>query len=299
MLGAKGEAVEHSESFRAMNTAVDLLVVAPERPALPFLEARLLFEQQEARFSRFRPSSLVSRLNRGETIADPWLDAILPLALAAFEATGGLFNPLVLPALAAAGYDRSFEGVAGGEPRPLPPPDPRAALERTPAGWRLAEGQLDLGGIVKGWTADLAAEHLAAAAGAPAMVNAGGDIRCVGEEAPGLGGWQLAIDGPGGEPAWSGIVAGALATSTTLKRRWRTAAGGQAHHLIDPRTGLPADSPFVQVSVLAASCREAETWAKAILIAGGEGIDLAAARGIAALALDAHARPTASPAWPR
>ncbi|WBL35057.1 FAD:protein FMN transferase [Tepidiforma flava] len=298
MLSAKGEDVEHSESFRAMNTTVDLLVVAPERPALPFLETRLLFEQQEARFSRFRPGSLVSRLNRGDIVADPWLDAILPLALAAFEATGGLFNPLILPALAAAGYDRSFEHVAGGEPRPLPPPDPRAALERLPAGWRLREGQLDLGGIVKGWTADLAAEHLAAAAGAPAMVNAGGDIRCVGEEAPGLGGWQLAIDGPGGEPAWSGVVAGALATSTTRKRRWRTAAGGEAHHLIDPRTGLPARSPFVQVSVLAAACREAETWAKAILIAGPAGLELAAARGLAALAFDDAGRPAASPAWP-
>jgi thiamine biosynthesis lipoprotein len=290
--------VEHIESFRAMDTGIDLIVIADERPMLPFLEARLLFDQQEERFSRFRPSSLVSRLNRGETVADPWLDAILPLALAAWETTDGLFNPLILPALAAAGYDRTFSTVSGGAPVPLPPPDPRTAIERTTAGWRLREGRLDLGGIVKGWTADLAAEHLAAAVAAPAMVNAGGDIRCIGEEAPGRGGWELAVEGPSGETAWSGIVAGALATSTTLRRRWTTADGRTAHHLIDPRTGLPAASPFVQVSVIAPTCREAETWAKAVLIGGHEGLELAALRGVAALALAAGASRTATPAWP-
>jgi len=290
--------VEHIESFRAMDTGIDLIVIADERPMLPFLEARLLFDQQEERFSRFRPSSLVSRLNRGETVADPWLDAILPLALAAWETTDGLFNPLILPALAAAGYDRTFSTVSGGAPVPLPPPDPRTAIERTTAGWRLREGRLDLGGIVKGWTADLAAEYLAAATKAPAMVNAGGDIRCIGEEAPGRGGWELAVKGPSGETAWSGIVAGALATSTTLRRRWTTADGRTAHHLIDPRTGLPAASPFVQVSVIAPTCREAETWAKAVLIGGHEGLELAALRGVAAFALAADGSRTATPAWP-
>ncbi len=298
MLAPKGEAVEQLETFRAMNTRVDLLVVADERPLLPFMEARLLFDQQEDRFSRFRAGSLVSRLNRGETVADPWLDTILPLALAAHTETGGLFNPLVLPALAAAGYDRSFPGVHGGNPVPLPPPDPRTAIERTPAGWRLREGQLDLGGIVKGWTADLAAAHLAAAAGAPAMVNAGGDIRCIGEESPGLAGWQLTIDAPEGAAAWSGVVTAALATSTTLRRRWKTASGASAHHLIDPRTGLPAESPLVQVSVLAGTCRDAEVWAKAILIAGPEGLELAAARGIPALAFDSAGHRMASSCWP-
>lgn len=290
--------MEHRETFRAMDTAIDFVVISEERPVLPFLEARLLFGQLEERFSRFRPSSLVSRLNRGETVADPWLDAILPLAVAAWEATDGLFNPLVLPALAAAGYDRTFSALAGGAPVPLPAPDPPAAIERTASGWRLREGQLDLGGIVKGWTADLAAEHLAAAAAAPAMVNAGGDIRCIGEDAPGRGGWELAVEGPSGETAWSGIVAGALATSTTLRRRWTTADGRTAHHLIDPRTGLPAASPFVQVSVIALTCREAETWAKAVLIGGHEGLDLAASRGIAALALAADGTPASNPAWP-
>lgn len=289
--------MEHIESFRAMDTGIDLIVIADERPMLPFLEARLLFDQQEERFSRFRPSSLVSRLNRGETVADPWLDAILPLALAAWETTDGLFNPLVLPALAAAGYDRTFSTVSGGAPVPLPPPDPRTAIERATAGWRLREGRLDLGGIVKGWTADLAAEHLAAATKAPAMVNAGGDIRCIGEEAPGRGGWELAVEGPSGEIAWSGIVAGALATSTTLRRRWTTADGRTAHHLIDPRTGLPAASPFVQVSVIAPTCREAETWAKAVLIGGHEGLELAALRGVAAFALAADGSPSPTPSW--
>lgn len=290
--------MEQLETFRAMDTRVDLIVVAPDRPVLPFLEARLLFEQQEARFSRFREDSLVARLNRGETVSDPWLDVVIPLALEAWSLTGGLFNPLVLPALAAAGYNRTFREVAGGDPRPLPPPDPRAAIEQTPAGWHLREGRLDLGGIVKGWTADLAAEHLATACAAPAMANAGGDIRCIGEESPGAGGWRLAIEDPSGNTAWEGNVTSALATSTTLRRRWRTTDGRTAHHLIDPRTGLPADSPFVQVSAMAPTCREAEVWAKAVLIGGAATLALADSRGIPVLAIDDRGQAHPSPHWP-
>lgn len=290
--------MEQHESFRAMDTDVDLIVVASDRPLLPFLEARLLFQQQEARFSRFLENSLVSRLNRGEIIADPWLDAVIPLALQAWAATGGLFNPLILPALAAAGYDRTFNQITSGSPRPLPPPDPRSAIEHTPNGWRLRQGRLDLGGIVKGWTADLAAEHLATACSAPAMVNAGGDIRCLGEETPGLAGWRLAIQHPSGDTAWEGTITHALATSTTLRRRWQTTDGRTAHHLIDPRTGLPAESPYVQVSAIAPTCREAEIWAKAVLIGGPETLDLAATLHIATFAIDTRGGVHIGPGWP-
>jgi thiamine biosynthesis lipoprotein len=87
------------------------------------------------------------------------------------------------------------------------------------------------------------------------------------------------------EFAWQGTVAGALATSTTMLRRWSTDNGEEAHHLIDPRTGLPAVSPYVQVSCMAATTLQAEVWSKAVLVGGVEGLREAVAAGMQVLAI--------------
>lgn len=289
--------MEFHESFRAMNTAVDVFIESPPPvpPSAAFLEVRLLFEQQEARFSRFRDSSLLSRLNRGETVDDPWLAAAVRLALEASELTGGLFNPMVLPALARAGYDRTFDEVSGGDPARSAVPPPAEALHLAGSAVRLSEGQLDLGGIVKGWTTDLGVEHLAPRHPS-VFLNAGGDIRAAGDDAGGHG-WEMSVAGPSGADVWQGRITGAIATSTTLKRRWTTASGAVAHHLIDPRTGLPSASPFAQATARAALCRVAETWSKAVLIGGPDALEFAASRGVPVLAIDSEGRPHTTGDW--
>lgn len=276
--------MQFTESFRAMNTDVDAIIESRSRPLDAFLTLRLLFEQQEERFSRFRPSSLLSRLNAGEAIEDPLFAEACRLALDAFEFTGGLFNPMVLNALSAAGYGSSFERVRGGEPRRQDVPDPRAALVIEGNCVRLTDDALDLGGIVKGWTVDLGIEALRGTY--PNLcINAGGDLRCEGAE-EGVDGWQLAIAGTDDEEViWEGAMRGALATSTTQKRRWVTDSGGEAHHLIDPRTGLPAVSPYAQVSVWAEETWRAECWAKAVLIGGEVARGLAERAGLRVLAV--------------
>jgi thiamine biosynthesis lipoprotein len=283
--------VQFEDRFRAMNTDIDVVVESVSHPSAEFLTLRLLFAQQEQRFSRFIESSLLSRLNRGERIEDPWLAQLMRLALAAHDATGGLFNPMVLPALRQAGYGVSFESISGGDPHPQLLSEPLHAIVLDGESVRLNQGQFDGGGIVKGWTVDLAVEHLLAAGVGGALVNAGGDMR-----AEGLGdgdhGWLAAVEHPlrPATLAWQGTIRGALTTSTTLKRRWRTATGADAHHLIDPRSGLPAESPFVQVSCRAAEARVAEVWAKAVLIGGEPAIEGATMAGVGVLAVDINGR---------
>ncbi|HET7738495.1 MAG TPA: FAD:protein FMN transferase [Tepidiformaceae bacterium] len=276
--------MEHALSFRAMDTAVDVLALAPSRPGV-LDQVPAIFEDAEQRFSRFRPASLLSRLNRGETIDDPAFASLCRLALSAFEFTGGLFNPMILPALARAGYDQTFASITGGELRPALVPDPRDCLEIRGGHVALREGQLDLGGIAKGMTVDQAVETVATSVG-PFIVNAGGDLRTHGDE-PGGRGWEMVIEHPTAPVSvWQGRVSGALATSTTARRRWTTPSGLAAHHLIDPRTGLPAESPFVQVSVFAENCWVAEVWAKAVLVGASPTASLAAAAGNTILAVD-------------
>jgi thiamine biosynthesis lipoprotein len=154
----------------------------------------------------------------------------------------------------------------------------------------LTEGQLDLGGIVKGWTADLAVEALEGDYG-DIFVNAGGDIRCAGSDRDGEG-WEIRVEAPrSGLTVWEGRVSGAVATSTTMKRRWKTDGGEWAHHLINPATGLPSESAFVQVTAFGEAAWRSEVWAKAVLI-GGEDAGLRARRaGVDLLTLDAQGKP--------
>ena len=237
--------MQFTDAFRAMDTEIDVVVeldsVSP--PIDAFLSLKLLFEQQEDRFSRFRPHSALSRLNRGEVIEDPLFARGCLLALEAHGFTRGLYNPMVLPALQEAGYSSTFREVRGGAPRSQPVPDPNECLSVDRDRVRLRQGAIDLGGIVKGWTVDLGVD-LFAARFSGLFINAGGDLRCAGAE-EGRDGWAVSIEAPdAGRELWEGRIRGALATSTTRKRRWTTDTGGTAHHLIDPRTGLLGDSPF-------------------------------------------------------
>jgi thiamine biosynthesis lipoprotein len=267
-----------------MDTDIDIFVESDSPPpAAAFVSARLLFEQQEERFSRFRDSSLLSALNRGEVVESPWLARAVAMAIDAFELTGGLFNPMVLPALRQAGYDRSFAEVSGGVLESTRVPDPKRTIRVADSRVELLAGQVDLGGIIKGWTADLVAESLAPEA-PNVFVNAGGDIRCLGSDGAGPG-WAIDVDSPEGGQVWAGRLRHAIATSTTLKRRWITADGATAHHLIDPATGMPSDSPFVQVSARAEACWLAEVWAKAVLIGGEEAKVRAERAGVPVLAI--------------
>ena len=279
--------MRHEDSFRAMDTDIDIIIDSADAapPFALFAGVRRLFETQEERFSRFRPTSLVSRLNAGEAVDDAWLAAACRMAIEAHVSSGGIFNPLILESLERAGYGTTFADVTGGSPALAPAPSPADSLQISGSLVTLRDGRLDLGGIVKGWTVDLAIGMLAASE-PNALVNAGGDLRCAGNE-EGNDGWLVSIVQPGTtDDAWQGTIHGALTTSTSLKRRWKTDSGHEAHHLIDPRTGLPSASRFVQVSTWHALTWKAECWAKAVLIGGDETGRAAVAAGLEVLAFD-------------
>ncbi len=90
---------------------------------------------------------------------------------------------------------------------------------------------------------------------------------------------------------------GGLATSTTLARAW-TVDGHPAHHLIDPRTGAPADGPWRTATVAAASALDANVASTAAVILGADAEDWLAARRLPArlVARDGTVRAVAG--WP-
>lgn len=257
-------------SFPAMGTRVELLLEAPPgaRAVASLAIAAAEVHRLEALLSRFRPDSELSRLNvAGRLAVGDDLLRLTHLALAARERTAGAFDPTVHHALAAAGYDRTFELVRAGAPE-------AQAADVTPCGGgvtidaaagvvELEPGYaLDLGGIAKGYAADSACRLLAA--GGPCLVNAGGDIAVSGP--PASGSWPVGVK-TARDPLTLALAEGGLATSGTDGRRWRR-NGRRLHHLIDPRTSRPAHTDLLRVSVAAEAAVDAEVEAKALLLAG-------------------------------
>ncbi len=261
--------------FRSMGCEV---VVEGASPAV-LGGVRALFDRYDAVFSRFRPESELMRLNRaGGGAMSPLFRDVLDTALWASDQTGGLVDPRVGAAVVAAGYDRDFAlGLDSDEP---------AAPARAGGGlWRLGpvlrlagSVQLDLNGVVKA----LAVDRAAALLDGDGFVSAGGDLAT-------RGAVDVALSGGDAVRA-----AGGLATSGTTRRRWLR--GGEAqHHLIDPRTGRPAETPWSEVTVCAATCLAADVAAKAALLHGAAGPDWLHRRGLPGRFVGAEV--VATPGW--
>ncbi len=259
--------------FRAMGCQM-LALLDSDRRAAPFDTVPGWFETWEQALSRFRADSELSRLNQrtGQWVrVSATLWDVTHLALVAARWTDGLFSPTILNALEAAGYDRTFAEIGVDERPVMPQPDgqwraiQRQSLKRSLCLPRNA--RLDLGGVAKGWAADRAAKKLGVHG--PALIDAGGDIAISGPQADGSP-WPIGISNPF-QPDQHfetlKIAAGGVATSGRDYRRWQK-GGAWQHHIIDPRTGLPAQTDVLSATVIAPSAFEAEVAAKVILLSG-------------------------------
>jgi thiamine biosynthesis lipoprotein len=268
------------KTFRAMGCRIQILLDRAEDA----LESRLepvpqWFEEWESVLSRFRTESELSRLNGSEKRirrVGPILGAVLGDSLRAAKLTGGLVTPLVHDALLAAGYDRPFDEMAdgirnSGTPN-FPVPDWHAIRwNRKDSRIRFPDGaRLDFGGIAKGWAADRTSAALRRYG--PALVDAGGDISASGPRADGSP-WPVGVANPFFAEApllTLALAKGGVATSGRDIRKWNS-GGGLRHHIIDPRTGEPAQTDVITATVIAPDARRAEAGAKSALILGSEG----------------------------
>ena len=259
--------------------------------------------------SRFRDDSEVSRLERA---GGAWMPAgqLLRDALAAgvraAQATNGAVDPTVGAAMRALGWDADFRIVVSRR-RPV-------AIRRVPAaGWmrieiddeggrvRVPAGVvIDLGATAKALAADRAAAAVHHATGSSVLIDLGGDIAVAGA-AP-AGGWPILVTDDHRASLHAdgqvvSIAAGGLATSSTTVRRWRTSSG-VAHHVLDPRTGMPAPEVWRTVSVAGRSCLEANTASTAAIVLGEEAPHWLESRGHPARLVRPDGRVLMTAGWP-
>ncbi|MBO9129402.1 FAD:protein FMN transferase [Bacillus sp. 165] len=261
-------------TFKAMSTVVEIgtLLDLPE-------DIQCVVKEQlrtlEAACSRFQENSELSSLNKQlgkEMPVSSLLFDILQKAQVFYEETDGLFNPGILRALEYAGYSKSIEYIRGKatDSPSSPPPYPVQMFPYT-----LNEGlqavtlhtKIDLGGMAKGWILDEIGTYLETHGNG--FVNIGGDIRIFGSLPHAL---HIGIEHPylvNTIVDSLTISSGAIATSTSMKRRWLV-NGEWKHHLINPLTGQPSDSTLISCTVAAPTAIQADIWAKTILLLGEE-----------------------------
>jgi thiamine biosynthesis lipoprotein len=229
--------------------------------------------------SRFREDSEIAWIHRrggGLFLLSDGLAEAIGVALAAARWTRGLADPTIGDALISLGYDCDFAAIQ--------PERPAAVEAASPApGWRTVrlEGavlclpprvRLDLGATAKGLGSDRAvrAAMTANSGTGGVLVSLGGDIAVAGQ--PPCDGWPILVAetpdvDPSSPPQRARLAAGAVATSSVTCRRWRR-ADRVLHHIVDPRTGLPAQTPWRTVTVAASSCATANAAATAAIVAG-------------------------------
>lgn len=242
----------------------------------------------ERRFSRFLPDSELSEMNKanGPFRASADMIAILAAAQTWHKNTGGIFDPTVIASLEALGYDASIDFSHGPASQGIAPDigglrkhfgerapftalrvDTDAQTVFIPHGLRI-----DLGGIGKGYIVDRCTEDIAHTHH-DFWLSAGGDICISGSNCKEP--WNVGVQDPFAPLEDIGRIAiekgerRALATSGIMKRKG--VKGDVAwHHIIDPRTGMPADNDIVAVTVLAPTVTAADILAKTVLILGKE-----------------------------
>jgi thiamine biosynthesis lipoprotein len=265
-------------------------------------EAKLRIAELEARWSRFRLDSEVSRLNRANgapLLVSRDTAVLVERCIDAWRATGGAFDPSVYDAVIDLGYDRDFRVLPAstGNVPPVSRPSPGlgGAVVDVDAGLvRLPPGvHLDPGGIGKGLAADLVVRELLAAGAAGACVGLGGDVRVAGS-AGDRDRWSVSIADPhhpGRELVRIDLADGGVATSSRLRRRWWR-GGVEFHHVVDPRTGRPAQTATVAVSVVAGETAWAEVRATEALLSPDP---VGRSRDVELIVVDEHGRVDATP----
>src|ERR1700730_3316503 len=273
------------KSWTALGTSVH--VVATDANGVGRAAAAVgdALEDVDTAYSRFRADSELSRLNAspGRTVrVSPLLAPAIDAAQRAARLTDGAVDPTIGQAIRVAGYDDDFSRIAAQDGpvtlRAWRVPgwqairfDRRSRTVQLPAGV-----ELDLGSTGKALAADLGAgARLAAAGTGGVLVSLGGDIATAGK--PPDGGWRILVAEdsrakPDGEGEVICLPAGGVATSSTTVRRW-SRGGAMLHHIIDPATSLPTTGPFRTVTVVAATCLDANIASTAAIVRGASAID--------------------------
>jgi FAD:protein FMN transferase len=267
----------HRFRFRAMASEHELQIYGSHSEARRVAQAAIADVQRiEAKYSRYLPESVTSRINRaagGRAVAiDAETVALLRYADVCHTLSGGAFD-------ITSGVLRQAWDFKRKPPHVPSPDELEPVLARI--GWTRVEWndgsirlptagmEIDFGGIGKEYAADRVITICVEAGHAHCLCNLGGDVRAGGPQADGLP-WRVGIRHPRQDDAAIALVAlegGAVATSGDYERFFEV-EGRRYCHILDPRTGMPV-TEWQSVSVIAPLCVVAGSCATIAMLSGG------------------------------
>lgn len=276
------------KKFNALGTEVIITALLEKDKERVLEDAERAVFDFEKRFSRFMPDNELQRFNLNDTAKDgPFKASRQMIDLLndskRFNAeTGGVFDPTIITSLEAVGYNKTFIEIGKSGEK-----DGKVDIEKIskefgrrpkikdlkitgnevlkPKGLRI-----DFGGIGKGYIADFLAEKFFSEVD-DFWISAGGDLLLKGNGLDSAG-WKVGVQNPN-EPdkeifsiKTKGEKMG-IATSAVFKRKGDS-GGFEWHHIIDPRSGLPAKNNVIAVTAIAPTAEQADIYAKTALILG-------------------------------
>lgn len=266
--------------WHALGTTCELQFVCedPAR-AVAYQEAAVNWVANfENRYSRFRPDSLLSRINaaagQGSVQVDAEMEQMLDVCAALNDMTEGILDATALPLMRLWDY-RSAQ--------PRIPTEKEIAAARQLVGWKKVQRKpgyvylptagmaLDFGGWGKEYAVDAVAQIARNYGITNGLIDFGHDLRAFGSP-PGKPGWHIGLEDPARPGTYRGTIAvkeRGIASSGDYLRNF-TMNGRRYGHIIDPRTGSPVGNGCLQVTVIAPSCLQAGVFSTVGFVLGGE-----------------------------
>ena len=224
--------------------------VSPEKTDEAFGLIRLFLSDFEAKYSRFKPDSIISTVNRTKVLyrPDPTTISLLNFGKEMYKETGGIFNLLIGGYLMARGYDSDYSFAPKAEPTILP--SPLSDLSINSESITLQAGLIDLGGYGKGFIIDRLADYLKVLGFDYFLINGGGDMYATSDYGKPV---TIYLEHPINTDTYikeTTIMNQGFAASSTHKRRWKV-AGQEYSHIVDTKKNvaptIEVDGGFAQI----------------------------------------------------
>ncbi len=259
---------EDKRTFFAMDTVMEITVCGEAADeALSAAESELF--RLDGMLARGDEGSEVYALNAsGGGEVSPETAELISRALEIGGLTDWAFDVTVAPLTDLWGfYDQSYRVPTEEEIAAALPLVGGERVEVSGSRVELGGAKIDLGGIAKGWASQRAAELLRERGVASALLNLGGNVQAVGSHRGKP--WRVAVQNPdGGEYVGVLDLTDACAVTSGDYQRFFEDNGKIYHHIIDPKTGRPAESGLRSVTVVCADAALADGLSTALFVMG-------------------------------
>ncbi|MCX5703904.1 MAG: FAD:protein FMN transferase [Candidatus Omnitrophica bacterium] len=255
-----------------MGTFVE--VTSPDKSAAGIVFGEI--KRLEDLLSKYKENSEIAQLNRtGKLKLSPDVFYLIKKSIAFWQASDGAFDITVGPLVDLWGFtDKKFFVPGEGRIKNILPliGSDKIILHNSDnvVEFRLSGMKIDLGGIAKGYALDCAVDKLKEAGIKTCLINAGGQVNCLGYKfrQP----WVIAVRNPRGKDTvdYLMLLPGQSVATSGDYEQFFVKDNKRYSHILDPRTGYPADSGITSVSVIAPSGLFADALATAIFVLGKE-----------------------------